>query len=616
MSSAADGYLPLDSLELPADLQRLEVTQLAALAAEVRALLTPDVAIPPDRLAAGLAAVELAIAVHHVFDTPADHIVWDSGDQALAHAVLSGRRNRLYGHPGGAPPFPPRLANWHQAPSAAHCGAAIGTALAIAVAAARLGEPRQVVAIVGNDALTAGMAFEALNHAGALDADMLVILNDSDPARSANGKALSNRLAQVLAGPLYTQLRDGGKKVLRQMPTVRELARRSEQHLKGMVLPGTMFEELGFNYIGPLDGHDIGTLVATLRNLKRRRGPQFLQVLTPTGEAPAARALHSNVAREDGAPGYGEMLGQWLCEKAAADPRLMVVAPHGRAAGLHEFARRFPDRCLDVRGGALQHAVTFAAGLAVAGLRPLVVISSTALQRAYDQVIHDVALQGLPVMFAVDHAGLSGGDLASEHGAYDLSYLRCIPNLTIMAPADENECGQMLDSACLLPGPAVVRFPWSNGPRESLTAASVMPPGRARLCREGRSGLALLSFGALLEAAAGCAARLDASLVNMRFVKPLDEELLVALCAGHRALVTIEDNVITGGAGAGVAELLAARGLRIPLLQLGIPDRFSGRGSRAGCLAAARLDAPGLVDSIERWWLAQNADPLRAAAAG
>jgi len=596
MSSAADGYFLLDSLELPADLQRLEVTQLAALAAEVRAVLTRDVAIPPERLAAGLAAVELAIAVHHVFDTSTDRIVWDGGDQGLAHAVLSGRRNRLYGHPGGVPPFPPRLANGHEAPGAAHCGAAIGTALAMAVAAARRGEPRQVVAIVGDGALTAGMAFEALNHAGALDADMLVILNDDDPARSATGGALSNRLAQVLAGPLYTQLRDGGKKVLRQTPTVRELARRSERHLKGMVLPGTMFEELGFNYIGPLDGHDIGALVATLRNLKRRRGPQFLQVLTRTGEAPAAR--------EDGGPGHGEMLGQWLCERAAADPRLMVVTPHGRAPGLREFARRFPDRCLEVRGGALQHAVTFAAGLAVAGLRPVVAISSTALQRAYDQVIHDVALQGLPVMFAVEHAG-----------PYDLSYLRCIPNLTIMAPADGNECRQMLDTARRLPGPAVVRFPCSNGPRESLTAATVVPPGRARLWREGRSGLALLSFGALLEAAASAAERLDASLVNMRFVKPLDEELLVALCAGHRALVTLEDNVIAAGAGAGVAELLAARGVLIPLLQLGIPQRFSGEGSRAGCLAAARLDAPGLVDRIERWWLAhQKGDPLRAAA--
>ena len=613
MSSAADGYFLLDSLELPADLQRLEVTQLASLAAEVRALLTRDVAIPPERLAAGLAAVELAIAVRHVFDTSTDRIVWDCGDQGLAHAVLSGRRNRLYGHPGGAPPFPPRLANGHEDPGAAHCGAAIGTALAMAVAAARLGEPRHVVAIVADSALTAGMAFEALNHAGALDADMLVILNDCDPARSANGSTLSNRLAQVLAGPLYAQLRDGGKKVLRQMPTVRELARRSEQHLKGMVLPGTMFEELGFNYIGPLDGHDIGALVATLRNLKRLHGPQFLQVLTRTGEAPGAASLCGAAAGEHRGPGYAEVLGQWLCEMAAADPRIMVVTPDARTTGLHEFARRFPERCLDVRG-AQQHAVTFAAGLAVAGLRPVVAISSTALQRAYDQVIHDVALQCLPVMFAVDHAGLSDDELATGHGAYDLSYLRCIPNLTVMAPADENECRQMLDAARLLPGPAAVRFPCGHGPGVSLTAAAAVPAGRARLCREGRSGLALLSFGALLEAATGAAERLDATLVNMRFVKPLDEDLLVTLCGGHRALVTMEDNVIAGGAGAGVAELLAARELRIPLLQLGIPDRFSERGSRASCLAAARLDGPGLGDSIERWWLAQNSDPWRAAA--
>src|SRR6516165_4395166 len=327
MSSAADGYFLLDSLELPADLQRLEVAQLAALAAEVRALLTRDVAIPPERLAAGRAAVELAIAVDHVFDTSTDRIVWDGGDQGLAHALLSGRRKPLYGHPGGAPPFPPRLANGHEAPGAAHCGAAIGTALAMAVAAARRGEPRHVVAIVEHGALTTGMAFEALNHAGALPADMLVILNDSDPARSANGSILANRLARVLSGPLYAQLRDGGKKVLRQIPSVRELARRSEQHLKGMVLPGTMFEELGFNYIGPLDGHDMGALVATLRNLKRLRGPQFLHVLTRTGEAPADGSLRSAREVQDGGPGYGSVLGQWLCAAAVADQRIVGVTP-------------------------------------------------------------------------------------------------------------------------------------------------------------------------------------------------------------------------------------------------------------------------------------------------
>jgi len=599
MSSAADGSLLLDSLELPTDLQRLEVTQLAALAAEVRTLLTHDVATPPDRLAEGLAAVELAIAVHHVFDTCADRIVWDSGDQALAHAVLSGRRSRLQ--------------CGYETANAAHCGTAIGSALAMAVAAARLGEPRHVVAIATNSALTAGMAFEALNHAGALAADMLVILNDSDPTHCANGGILSNRLAQVLAGPLYTQLRDGGKRVLRQMPTVRELARRSERHLKGMVLPGTMFEELGFNYIGPLDGHDIGALVTTLRNLKRLRGPQFLQVLTRIGgvdEAPR----RSVPAGEPGAPGYDEVLGQWLCEMGTADPRIAVVTTRRHAtSSLREFARRFPERCF-AASGAEQHAVTFAAGLAVAGLKPVVAISSTALQRAYDQLIHDVALQELPVTFAVDHAGLVDGDGATGHGAYDLSYLRCVPNLTVMAPADENECREMLHAARLLPAPAVVRFPCGRGPRLSLTAAAVVGAGGARLCREGRSGLALLSFGAVLEAAAGAAARLDASLVDMRLVKPLDADQLVRLCASHRALVTIEDNVIAGGAGAGVAELLAARGVRIPLLQLGIPDRFSERGSRVSCLAAARLDTRGLSETVERWWQAQSSGRARATA--
>jgi 1-deoxy-D-xylulose-5-phosphate synthase len=602
MSSAADGYLLLDSLEPPADLRRFEVTQLAALAAEVRALLSHNVTTPPERLAAAVAAVDLAIAVHHVFDTSSDRIVWDNDEQSLAHTVLSDRRNRLYGHPGGAQPFPLCPTNGPDVPGAGHCGGAIGTALAMAAAAARLGEPRHVVAIVADGALTTGMAFEALNHAGALPADMLVILNDSDPARSANGSTLSNRLAQVLAGPLYAQLRDGGKKVLRQMPSVRELARRSERHLKGMVLPGTMFEELGFNYIGPLDGHDIGALVATLRNLKRLRGPQFLHVLTRSGEAPADGRHRSAREGEGGGPGYGEVLGQWLCEAATTDQRIVVVAPDRYGIpGLHEFAQRFPERWFDV-SIAQQHAVTFAAGLAVAGLKPVVATSSTALQRAYDQIIHDVALQGLPVMFAVDHAGLSGDDRATGHGAYDLSYLRCIPNLTIMAPADESEFRQMLHIACSLPGPGVVRFACGRGPRVPLTTAPGLPAGRACLCREGRSGLALLSFGALLDAAAGVAERLDASLVNMRFVKPLDEELLVKLCAGHRALVTIEDNVIAGAAGTGVAELLAARGLRIPLLQLGIPERFSERGPRAGCLAAARLDTPGLGARIERWW--------------
>ena len=602
MSSAADGYFLANSLELPADLRALEVANLAALATEVRALLSHNVATPPEQLASGLAAVELAIAVHHVFDTSADQIVWDSGPQSWAHRVLTGRRDR---------PASGALQLFRDdACGEGRPGTAIGAALGAAVAAARLGEERHVVAVVADGALTEGMAFEALNHAGALPADMLVILNDSDPARSASTSALSNQLAMVLSGPLYTQLRDGGKKVLRQMPTVRELARRSERHLKGMVLPGTMFEELGFNYIGPLDGRNIGALVATLRNLKRLHGPQFLHVVTRRGDPVAAEALRttgSQAAAGGGRLNYGEVFGRWLCDVAESDPNIIAIAPaRGETSDLHEFARRFPQRCFDA-SIAEQHAVTFAAGLAAAGLRPVVAISSNSLQRAYDQLIHDVALQRLPVMFAVHHAGLVGGDLGSQHGAYDLSYLRCVPNLTIMTPSDENECRQMLHTARMLPGPAVVRYPCGGaGAGAALAAVSLLPTGRAEVCREGGSGVTLLVFGALLAAAAGAAESLDATLVNMRFAKPLDEDLLAELCARHRALVTIEDNVVAGGAGTGVAELLALRRLRIPLLQLGIPERFTAQGTRLTCLAAARLDAPGLAGSIRQWWQPQG----------
>jgi 1-deoxy-D-xylulose-5-phosphate synthase len=587
-----DGRGLLDSLELPANLKSLPVAQLPSLAAELRGRLSHNHAASADEPTAGPAALELAIALHYVFDTTADRIVWQ--DQGAG-------------------------------------GSAIGAALGMAVAAALRGEPRRIVAVIGERALTAGMAFEALNHAGALPADMLVILEDSDPAHSAKRSALSDQLARVLSGPLYAQLRAGSKRVLGPMPTVRELARRSEQHLKGMVLPGTIFEELGFNYIGPVDGHNIAVLVATLSNLKRLHGPQLLHVLTsrvaptPTTAAPArpnltapdppcARALPLGLPAQAGVTaGYDAVFAQWLCDIAATDPAILLVTPTMHA-GLGEFAARFPERCFDV-STAEQHALTFAAGLAAEGLKPVVAFSSTALQRAYDQLIHDAALQRLPLVLAVDHAGLVGENDAPHHGAYDLSYLRCVPNLTIMAPANENECRQMLYTASGLPGPAAVRYPCGTGPGvTTAAAASPVPPGRARVCREGRSGLALLVFGALLQAATGPAETLDATLVNMRFVKPLDAELLTALCTRHRALVTIEDNVTAGGAGAGVAEWLVQGAPGLPLLQLGIPERFGGRGSRESCLAAARLDASGLLDSIERWWSSQNPELLRAAA--
>ena len=463
---ANSGYTLLHSLESPADLRRLTIRQLPALAAELRSFLQRNVATQAEQKPAGLATVELAIALHYVFDTPSDRIIWDSGQQAWPYKALIGWRGRLLtaGQHGGLQPFPQRDESEHDAFGAGDCSTAIGAALGMTVAAVHLGSRQRVVAVVGNGALSAGMAFEALNHAGSLPTDLLVILNETDPSPSARSRVLSNQLAQVLAGRMYARLRDRGKRVLRQMPTVRELARRSEQHLKGMLLPGSMFEELGFNYIGPLDGHNVAVLVATLRNLQRLSGPQFLHVLTRKPAMPAAdpgpqrsepavvavRRPARNVQPGQAATarlGYCEVFGQWLCESAAADPTIIAITPAQTfAGGLYEFARRFPQRCFDV-SVAQQHAVTFAAGLATEGFKPIVAISATFLQRAYDQLIHDVALQRLPVMLVVDHAGLADGEGATHHGAYDLSYLRCVPNLTIMAPANDNECRQMLHRA-------------------------------------------------------------------------------------------------------------------------------------------------------------------------
>jgi 1-deoxy-D-xylulose-5-phosphate synthase len=428
---------------------------------------------------------------------------------------------------------------------------------------------------------------------------------------------------------MYAHLREGGKKVLRQMPTVWELARRSEEHLKGMVLPGTLFEELGFNYIGPMDGHDVKALVSTLRNLRKLHGPQFLHVVTRKGKgyAPAEAdpikwhgpgpfdpASGTIFKEKSTGPTYSQIFGQWLCDMAARDPRIIGVTPAMReGSGLVEFSKRFPERYFDV-AIAEQHAVTFAAGLAVEGLKPIVAIYSTFLQRAYDQLIHDVALQNLPVVFALDRAGLVGSDGATHQGSYDISFLRCIPNMVIMAPADENECRQMLYTASTLPGPSVVRYPRGTGPGVTLVEEmAAVPVGRAQLRREGRSGLAILVFGTLLDPAQKIAERLDATLVNMRFVKPLDEDLVIPLATRHRAIVTIEENATAGGAGSAVGELLASEGLQVPLLQLGIPDRFIEHGSRDSCLTAAGLDAAGLTASIDRWWALQSRERIRSA---
>jgi 1-deoxy-D-xylulose-5-phosphate synthase len=631
MTIELDKYPLLAAIATPADLRRLPVGKLPAVARELREFLIHSVSTRGGHFAAGLGTVELTVALHYVFDTPHDRLVWDVGHQAYPHKVLTGRRDRLHTikQDGGLAPFPSRAESEYDTFGVGHSSTSISAALGMAVGAARAGEERRVVAVIGDGALTAGMAFEALNHAGSLPADLLVILNDNDMSISENVGALSNHFARALSGRVYAHLREGGKKVLRQMPTVWELARRSEEHLKGMVLPGTLFEEMGFNYIGPMDGHDVKALVRTLRNLKQLRGPQFLHVVTRKGKgyAPAEAdpikwhgpgpfdpASGTIFKEKSSGPSYSQVFGEWLCDMAERDPRILGITPAMReGSGLVEFSKRFPERYFDV-AIAEQHAVTFAAGLATEGLKPVVAIYSTFLQRAYDQLIHDVALQNLPVVFAIDRAGLVGSDGATHQGSYDLSYLRCIPNTVIMAPADENECRQMLYTATTLAAPSFVRYPRGSGPGVPVQKEmSALPVGKAQVRREGKSGLALLVFGALVAPAQAIAERLDATLVNMRFVKPLDEDLLLALAARHRACVSIEENAIQGGAGSAIGELFAAEGLQIPLLQLGIPDRFIEHGSRDGCLAAAGLDAAGLSASIERWWALQPHERLRSA---
>ncbi len=617
-------YPLLETIGTPADLRRLPQPKLAQLAAELREFLIHSVSTRGGHFAAGLGTVELTIALHYVFNTPYDRLVWDVGHQAYPHKVLTGRRALLHTikQDKGLAPFPTRSESDFDTFGVGHSSTSISAALGMAIAAAKRGEDRHAVAIIGDGALTAGMAFEALNHAGTAPADLLIILNDNDMSISENVGALSNYLARALSGRMYAHLREGGKKVLRQMPTVWELARRSEEHLKGMVLPGTLFEEMGFNYIGPVDGHDVKALVATLSNVKKLKGPQFLHVVTRKGKgyAPAEAdpikwhgpgpfdPASGKIFKEaSSGPTYSQVFGSWLCDMAERDPDIIGITPAMReGSGLVEFSKRFPDRYFDV-AIAEQHAVTFAAGLACEGFRPIVAIYSTFLQRAYDQLIHDVALQNLPVVFALDRAGLVGSDGATHQGSYDLSFLRCIPNMVVMTPSDENECRQMLFTGTTLSSPSAVRYPRGTGPGVPVVAEmAALPVGRAQMRREGRSGLAILVFGTLLESARKIAERLDATLVNMRFVKPLDAALVESVADRHSAIVTVEENAVMGGAGSAVAEVLAAAGILVPMMQVGIPDKFVEHGSRDTCLAAAGLDLAGLTASIERWWSAQG----------
>ena len=623
-------YPLLESIEVPEDLRRLPASKLPALVEELRQFLIQSVSTRGGHFAAGLGTVELTVALHYIFNTPYDRLVWDVGHQAYPHKVLTGRRDLLHTikQAGGLAPFPTRSESEYDTFGVGHSSTSISAALGMAVAAAKRGEERRAVAIIGDGALTAGMAFEALNHAGSVPADLLIILNDNDMSISENVGALSNYLARSLSGRMYAHLREAGKKVLRQMPTVWELARRSEEHLKGMVLPGTLFEEMGFNYIGPIDGHDIKALVATLGNVKKLRGPQFLHVVTRKGKgyAPAEAdpikwhgpgpfdPASGKIFKEaSSGPTYSQIFGQWLCDMAERDPKIIGITPAMReGSGMVEFSKRFPDRYFDV-AIAEQHAVTFAAGLAAEGYKAVVAIYSTFLQRAYDQLIHDVALQNLPVVFALDRAGLVGSDGATHQGSYDLTFMRCIPNMVIMAPADENECRQMLYTATTLSGPSAVRYPRGSGPGVPISAEmAALPVGRAQYRREGRSGLAILAFGVLVDSARKIAERLDATVVNMRFIKPIDQDMVVEVARRHRAIVTIEENAVMGGAGSAVGEVLAAQGCNLPLLQLGIPDRFIEHGSRETCLASAGLDLASLSASVEEWWALQTPEKLRS----
>jgi 1-deoxy-D-xylulose-5-phosphate synthase len=589
------------------------------LAAELREFLVQTVSTRGGHFAAGLGTVELTIALHYVFNTPEDRLVWDVGHQAYPHKVLTGRRDQLYTikQRDGLAPFPTRSESPYDAFGVGHSSTSVSAALGMAIAAARQGTDRRAVAIIGDGAMSAGIAFEALNHAGSLPLDLLVVLNDNDMSISENVGALSNYLARVISGRLYTQLREGGKKALQQMPTMRRLARRSEEHVKGMVLPGTLFEEMGFNYVGPIDGHDLKALLRVLRVLRFARGPQLLHVVTRKGKGygpaeadpitwhgpgPFDPASGTILKEKPGTPSFSAIFGQWLCDIAEADPRIVGITPAMReGSGLVQFSRRFPERYFDV-AIAEQHAVTFAAGLAADGLKPVVAIYSTFLQRAYDQLIHDVALQNLPVVFAIDRAGLVGSDGATHQGNYDLTYLRCIPNMVVMAPSDENECRQMLYTATQLDGPAAVRYPRGSGPGVPVQQAmSALEIGRAEYRRQGSSGLALLAFGTMLAPALQLGERLNATVVNMRFVKPLDLALLREVAANHVAIVTLEENVVAGGAGSGCAEALDAEGLSMPWLHIGIPDRCIEHGSRQDCLEAAGLDAAAIATTIERW---------------
>ena len=607
----------LQQIDNPSQMKELSLAELTELAGELREFIIQSVSKSGGHLSSGLGTVELTIALHHIYNTPDDRLVWDVGHQSYPHKILTGRRDKMstIRTKDGLSGFPRREESPYDTFGVGHSSTSISAALGMAIAAKQQdNNERRVVAIIGDGALTAGMAFEALNHAGDLDANLLVILNDNDMSISPNVGGMSNYLAKLLSGKLYSSMREGSKKVLGKMPSVWELARRTEEHMKGMVIPGTLFEELGFNYIGPIDGHDMDTLVKTLSNMRELHGPQFLHIVTKKGKgyAPAEEnpiAYHGvgKFSPESGelvksvlkSPTYTQIFGQWLCDMAKADDKLVAITPAMReGSGLVEFSEQFPKRYFDV-GIAEQHAVTVAAGMACDGLKPVVAIYSTFLQRAYDQLIHDVALQNLPVLFAIDRAGVVGPDGATHAGSFDLSYLRCIPNMTIMAPANENECRQMLSTGFKLNSPSAVRYPRGTGPNVKISPdLKTLPVGKAEVCRNGQN-IAILSFGSVLAEGLAVAEKLNTTIANMRFIKPLDEKLILKLASQHDIIITLEDNAVMGGAGSAVNELLLKQQCQNRVLNLGLPDYFMEHASREQLLDDAGLSTSGILRAIE-----------------
>ncbi len=601
----------LDSIQLPSDIRKLDEKMLEELAEELRHFLIYTVGQTGGHFGAGLGVVELTVALHYVFDTPNDLIVWDVGHQAYPHKILTGRREKMHTlrKPEGVAPFPVRDESPYDTFGVGHSSTSISAALGMAIASKMQNQTSRAISVIGDGAMTAGLAFEALNHAADTEADLLVILNDNAMSISRNVGGLAKYFARILSSRLYLSMREGSKKILSRIPHAWELAKKTEEHMKGMVVPGTLLDELGLNYMGPIDGHDLKGLINTLKNIKDLKGPQFLHIVTQKGKGygPAEASpigthslskIEKSPSKKPDLPTYSNVFGQWLCDMAKQDEMLVGITPAMReGSDLVSFSEQFPERYYDV-AIAEQHAVTLAGGLAVQGAKPVVAIYSTFLQRAYDQLIHDIAIQNLNVLFAIDRAGLLE-DGPTHSGVFDLSFMRCIPNLIVMTPSDENETRQMLYTGFVYGGPASVRYPRGTGPGKSIDQSmTALPIGKAKLIREGHN-VAILAFGAMLQPALSAAEKLNASLVDMRFVKPLDQEMIAQMATDHNLVVTVEENVLAGGAGSAVNELLQEQQIKTEMLNLGIPDNFVRQDSPASMLAQCGLNEEGILTSID-----------------